>query len=216
MSLPRSNLRPFSFLALPGEVRNMIYPLLLVDHNRHAFPGARKALHPCILAANRQTNSEGTPILYGKNAFCAYIGADIINSTGSPSMIPASRHLKLTSNWRIVIGLADPASSWGEKETWEQSLGEARERVCMVKKSLGAACMVLSDVPELVSVQIHVDSDFHWSMRERWAGVGLRELLDMFKNLRGVKNAEILGVGCIIPAERVKLVREAMQNQSVL
>lgn len=72
-------------LCLPPELRNAIYYLLLVHHlgvekaiPLHRLPASTSSLlnqqRLCanILLACRQTNEEGTPILYGENMFMAH------------------------------------------------------------------------------------------------------------------------------------------------
>ncbi|KAI9697758.1 MAG: hypothetical protein M1836_004434 [Candelina mexicana] len=71
---------PFCFLALPPELRNMVYRFLLVkcttillDHNlsTRAFcsqPHETK-ISPSILCASNQVYSESSAILYGENTF---------------------------------------------------------------------------------------------------------------------------------------------------
>ncbi|WDK11856.1 hypothetical protein CGRA01v4_03135 [Colletotrichum graminicola] len=62
------------FLDLPLEIRLDIYTHLLlhppIDKLNKARPVIR--LHPAILAASRQTQAEGTAILYSKNIFLAH------------------------------------------------------------------------------------------------------------------------------------------------
>lgn len=57
------------FLALPGEIRNEIYRMLLTT--RYTFPNdflkTPLSLHPAILRVNRQINEEATNVLHGDN-----------------------------------------------------------------------------------------------------------------------------------------------------
>ena len=56
-------------LALPGEIRNEIYRMLLTT--RYTFPNdpyeTSISLHPAILSVNRQINQEATNVLHGDN-----------------------------------------------------------------------------------------------------------------------------------------------------
>ncbi|GME54875.1 hypothetical protein GTA08_BOTSDO02478 [Neofusicoccum parvum] len=55
-----------SLLALPGEIRNLIYRFCLAPASRELHPyAAGNAVAPALLAANRQIRAEATPVLYG-------------------------------------------------------------------------------------------------------------------------------------------------------
>ncbi|KAK1984364.1 hypothetical protein LZ30DRAFT_436596 [Colletotrichum cereale] len=62
------------FLDLPLEIRLSIYNHLLFHPPIDKLNPARpvKRLYPAILSASRQTNAEGTTILYSKNMFLAH------------------------------------------------------------------------------------------------------------------------------------------------
>ncbi|KAH8592262.1 hypothetical protein B0O99DRAFT_597308 [Bisporella sp. PMI_857] len=59
--------QPFAFLALPIEIRLLIYRLLLLSNSAISYIPSR--LHPAILATCRQINSEAREVLYGENTF---------------------------------------------------------------------------------------------------------------------------------------------------
>ncbi|KAI9816745.1 MAG: hypothetical protein M1827_001390 [Pycnora praestabilis] len=77
--------QPFSFLALPPEIRNKIYLLLLT-----CPPGRGRTaigtLNPSILSTNSQIWTEAQGILYGDNVFTAH-----------PSLLNSMPHLLHTS-----------------------------------------------------------------------------------------------------------------------
>ncbi|KAL1634377.1 hypothetical protein SLS56_002387 [Neofusicoccum ribis] len=68
---PADSLAPTSspsspLLALPGEIRNLIYHFCLVPASRELRPyAAGNAVAPALLAACRQIRVEATPVLYG-------------------------------------------------------------------------------------------------------------------------------------------------------
>lgn len=223
MSDARPDLRPLSFLNFPGEVRNIIYPLLLVGPTHLDSPTASddqttdKALHPSILATCRQINTEGTPYLYGDNACSASINADTIDCTGSPDLISPSQHLNLTRDWRIIITLAEPETTWDADDEWEHNLEGPRARVGMLKQSLETVCATLSkNVPGLNSVRIQVDCAFYWEVRERYGEVGLRGLLDCFEGVRVEGYVEVKGTRKIVTEARLGQVKDAMLKKRVL
>ncbi|KAH7060767.1 hypothetical protein B0J12DRAFT_343510 [Macrophomina phaseolina] len=61
---------PFSpLLALPGEIRTLIYAFCLVPASSclRPYSAAEKSIAPALLATNRQIHAEATSILYGAN-----------------------------------------------------------------------------------------------------------------------------------------------------
>jgi hypothetical protein len=89
----------FPFLQLPGELRNKIYKLLLINTNKvkdsaytrsYTASYTKLSICPTILRVSRQINIEATPYLYSLNRFQAH-----------PSLL---RRLPfLADPWRPVI-----------------------------------------------------------------------------------------------------------------
>ncbi|KFX89843.1 hypothetical protein O988_08471 [Pseudogymnoascus sp. VKM F-3808] len=63
-----------TFLALPGEIRNRIYTLLLVvpPPSTTTALSETPSIHPQILGVNRQIHHEALPFLYAQNTFIAH------------------------------------------------------------------------------------------------------------------------------------------------
>lgn len=84
---------PFTspLLALPAELRNVIWTMLLVTspkQPRQLLPGTFQShLCPNLLRVCRQINMEATPILYGENIFAAHLSL----LTSLPSLLTCSR-----------------------------------------------------------------------------------------------------------------------------
>ncbi len=100
-----------SFLSLPGEVRNMIYPQVLVDPRSHLqrmqlekdrSKPRQKALYPAILSTCRKTYEEGLAYLYAQNEFLVNIWPDL---TWYPNSQPPifHRNFSLTRNLHVEI-----------------------------------------------------------------------------------------------------------------
>ncbi|KAF2094697.1 hypothetical protein NA57DRAFT_60116 [Rhizodiscina lignyota] len=86
-----ARMRKFEFLALPGEIRNMIYELLLVDsapielyyrkvarddgRRRRWFPGTFNSSYcsVSILGTCKQINREASSLFYSRNVFCLQV-----------------------------------------------------------------------------------------------------------------------------------------------
>jgi len=109
-------------LALPGEIRNAIYHLLLVlDNTPATSPGQRaiqsktsSTLAPALLSTCRQIHAEATPILYTLNTFTAH--PSLLSSF--PHLIHPSRPIgnasvtKRIVRWTITVRLdVDPRFS---------------------------------------------------------------------------------------------------------
>ncbi|MCJ1224348.1 hypothetical protein MMC12_000993 [Toensbergia leucococca] len=80
-------LRSFQFLALPGEIRNLIYTNLLVVNEHRGFcsrPSRAQTLHSSILTTCRQIHFDCMPILYSCNRFQARLLPDFINYGNGP------------------------------------------------------------------------------------------------------------------------------------
>lgn len=102
---------PVSFVNLPGEIRNMIYPQVLVDPRSHLqrmqlekdrSKPRQKALYPAILLTCRKTYEEGLAYLYAENEFLVNIWPDL---TWYPNSQPpiVHRNFSLTKNLRVRI-----------------------------------------------------------------------------------------------------------------
>lgn len=68
-----SQLQIFEFLALPAEIRNMIYWIVLVKTHSHPSVHFRFRQPPLTLV-NKQIRSESLPVFYGNGQFKIYFG----------------------------------------------------------------------------------------------------------------------------------------------
>lgn len=102
---------PISFVDLPGEIKNLIYPQVLVDPRSHLqrmqvekdrSKPRPKILYPAILRTCRKTYDEGLAYLYADNEFLVNIWPDL---AWYPNSQPAIYHrsFNLTKNLRIRI-----------------------------------------------------------------------------------------------------------------
>lgn len=68
--------KTFRFLALPPEIRNMIYREALIPRSPKGIQKDVRALaHPPLARVSKQLRAESLPILYGDNSFSIRIGA---------------------------------------------------------------------------------------------------------------------------------------------
>jgi hypothetical protein len=98
--------QPVNFFALPSELRNRIYTLLLFSpptYRRKA--GKRTSTRLSILTASKRTHSEATYILYTRHSFRVFPLQDF---APKPTIADLPRHYaKLVTNLELTLG-----SSW--------------------------------------------------------------------------------------------------------
>jgi len=75
--------KPFRFLDLPAELRNMVYDLITVDNDRPISARTQ----PMIAATNRQLRKESLAVYYGGNSFLLHTQLVSRNDTPRPPFL---------------------------------------------------------------------------------------------------------------------------------
>ncbi|KAI9718266.1 MAG: hypothetical protein M1812_004256 [Candelaria pacifica] len=119
-----SSLRQFTFLELPGEIRNEIYSLLLSVDDTDPRAGRGDILfrptiglrlrppkvYPAILATNHLIHDEAADFLYGKNIFHCFLTGGMTGPEFPLESLEAfvkCRYFRLISRWAIMLRLRD-------------------------------------------------------------------------------------------------------------
>ncbi|KAI9697201.1 MAG: hypothetical protein M1836_004765 [Candelina mexicana] len=116
--------RRFTFISLPGEIRNQIYNLLLVvvENDQRAgrgnilfrpIQGLRlrpPKVYPAILATNRQIHDEAADFLYGKNTFHCFLTGGMTGAEFPLESLPpftTGRYFSRIERWAIMLRFRD-------------------------------------------------------------------------------------------------------------
>ena len=195
------NKKRFVFLALPAEIRNTIYRLLLCDHEPISSlwkpRDKRRILFPSILRTCRQVLSETQPILYGENIFSMKIFHRFLEGPrayflkcdhfGLEAEGCVQHMLRYLRRLDIVVELQD------EEETRS------------VKSAVTAVCKVLSGLPQLDHLHVTLDGRGYNAQSHS-------RVLSGFALLRNVQNVILDGV----PKVYGKYLKSKMTGNSPL
>jgi len=162
--------RPLTFLALPPEIRNAIYHLLLTHNHAISAPSYHQLspttptplnIHPALLRTCTQIHTEALPILYGSNRFQAHpsLLTGMTFALDATRPIISARVVALIRRFHLRVRLdCDP--NYGEEALVRAFSGVEELQVEVFQASYG-------------------NSDFR--------------VLELFKGIRGVGRARVFG-----------------------
>lgn len=142
---------PFSFLELPGEIRNRIYRLVLYSSAGSRADGRKKS-RTCILATSKRIHQEASYLLYSSASFKIFPLQDFVPVPVIQELRPMYR--SMVTNLEIVLG-----PSWNSPpETWRVSKLLARRlRMLSALKTLRIFVELDPTIPELERYRISYD-----------------------------------------------------------
>ncbi len=238
--------RPFRFMDLPGEVRDMVYPHLLIrrlDENddENTTEVAKRDVREDDFEAETAPDIGAAPedshTKHDVNPR-ALLHPNIL--LANHQINAEATHLLYTSNplttTITAAGISNPNSPALNPGAPHRNLSLTRDwtviidlihsapkgwetvEVNEIKKNLQVVCDMLAALPILSRLRIKVEADFHWELLERWYGVGLDGILEPFV-VAGVKVAgevEIGGTRKLVKQKTMEEVRVFLMRTAVV
>ena len=192
------------FLALPGEIRNAIYHLLLVLDEETRVSASRRSAHgksssglaPALLSTCRQVYTEATPFLYALNTFTAH--PTLLSSF--PHLLHPSRPISNASvtkrivRWNITVRL-DVDQRFSEEDATAAFTGAEELTIRATEpawRSAGnAALMLFQGVRGVGKARVEgsVDREFAEGLEER--------MMRKFRPGEGMEEEEVAPPGML-------------------